>query len=400
MTQVAAISRYSRTELSDEGRDLLRERTCEKQAENRGYSFARAGSLWVPKRRKLECWGSGTAGAWATRNMGAPRDTPLTLPGAANIESWHEGGRGLTLGATLRRGGTAAPADMIITGGSRVQSLGLRITTSAGALGVATYAAYIDGGGSPIQTGPTAASVLLAPVGLTISMPSGTYSSDNVYEGVVESWANLTPKTRTLLSVGAVSAQPQVLWSAQNGRPAIHSAGGSTGYLIDSTSDWAAQVASGNDRAFTIFVVCKTDDAAPSGIRTMYGFGHGTNPDACWFLGIRNGTNVWKTQKIDDGAVSAQRELGALDTNYHVHRLVQHGTTVDHYIDGVLVYSGFAQDVGTTTLNVVALFALLRAGAATNALNGAICAEASYNTDLSPADLVAVEQYFRTGWAL
>ncbi len=329
---------------------------------------------------------------------------PLSLPGKQYLESWHYAGRGLTLGATLKRAGTAAPADMTITAGNRQQSIALLIkipTGGGGARGTATYEAYLTGGtGTPFQTGTTAASVVLTSIGLTIAMPSGTYSDDNTYSGVVESWANLTPKTRLLSSVGVVSAQPTLLWQAQNGKPTIHSAGGSTGYLQDLTSDWAASVASGTDSDFTAFLVCKTDSATPGGVLAWLSFCSSSDADPVWYVAAKNGTNDYRTGKIDDAGSAANADGGALNTSYHVLGIIQHGTTVDLYVDGTVVYSGNAQNVGITTLDIVCMFGLLRNGVFTNAMVGAIGESITYNAALSAGEFAAVNGYLRSAWSL
>jgi hypothetical protein len=286
----------------------------------------------------------------------------------------------------------------VITSGSRQQSIGLVIKTGAGTRGVATYAAYIDGGTTPFQTGTTASSVVLTAIGLTISMPAGTYSADNVYTGVVESWTNQTPKTRLLVAPGIDSAKPTLTWHAQNNLPTIHSAGGSTGYMHDSSSDWAAQVASGTDSDFSVFLMANTDAPTPVGIEAWLCFGHSVDPDPYWIFAARNSTNLHRTEKKDDGGSAATADGSALDSNYHVFSIIQHGTTVDFRKDGSAIYTGTAQDVGVTTLDCVALFAILRATAATNTMAGAIGELITYNAALSAPDALTVEQYMRTGW--
>lgn len=328
--------------------------------------------------------------------------SPLTLPGSAALESWHRSDQGLTIGPTLRRVGGGAPADVTISAGDREQSIGLVIKiTGAGGLGVATYAAYSDGGvGAPFQTGLMEASVVLTSIGLTLAMPPGAFNTSHSYEGVVESWANLTPKVRTLSSVGAVSAQPRIVPAAKNNRPTIHSSGGSTGFLQDVSSSWAADVGSGTDSDFSVFLMCKTDTAAPGSVQAFMSFGNSVNVDSLWEIGIRNGLNNYRSSKVDDGGAAAFSEGGSLDTLYHVLYLCQHGTTIDMRDNGSLVYSGSAQNVGLTTLDNVALFARLRAGAASNALSGEIGEVITYNTALSASDALTIEDYLRNGWGL
>jgi hypothetical protein len=166
------------------------------------------------------------------------------------------------------------------------------------------------------------------------------------------------------------------------------------------TGDWASQVVSGTDTDFDIFLVCKTDDAAPSAVRAFLNFGNSADSDSNWSIAIRNGTNNYRTTKTDDGGTSVNVDGGALDTSYHVLRITQHGTTVDLRDNGSAIFTGSSQDVGLTTVDNVCLFALLRGGASTNALLGSVAEMITYNAALSAGDGLVVEQYLRTAWAL
>lgn len=69
--------------------------------------------------------------------------------------------RGLTYGGTMLATGTAPPV-VGLTGSTTAMPKPIRITTTAGALGVATYALSLDGGATTAQSGATAASVPIA----------------------------------------------------------------------------------------------------------------------------------------------------------------------------------------------------------------------------------------------
>ncbi len=327
---------------------------------------------------------------------------PLTLPGSASLESWHRADRGLTLSATLKRSPVTAPADITITSGSREQSIGLVFKiTGTGGLGVSTYEAYLDGGVIPFQTGTTAASVLLVAVGLTLSLPALTYTVGDSYEGVVESWANLTPKSRLLSSVGLVSAKPTVLWRALNNNAVIRSPGGAGGFLENVGGDWASNLGSGTNKDFSVFLLCKTETAAPTSVRAWFAMGNTLDADTDWDIGIRNGTNNYVSTKVDDAGTGKTPNAGALDSNYHVVAVLARGATVDVRVDGATIMSGAAQNVGLSTFDTVCFFARHRGGVGgTNAMIGSIGEAVTYNIALTASDALTIENYLRAGWAL
>lgn len=330
--------------------------------------------------------------------LGGKRISLLTLPGGASLRAWHDVRRGMTIGAQLRGSGVGAPVGPSLTG-SLAQTIGLYVAiTSNGSLGSAGYAAYFDGGIMPFQTGviPGSGIVVLTQLGITATFGSGSYTTAHAYTGVCSQLTNQAPGTSTLAGPASDSSKPTVKWAAKAGRPTLVSPGGST-YIADATSTAAGDCASGVDKDFTLVFMGKTDDAAPSAVRALVSLNNNSDADPAWFLGLRNGTNVWRSQKIDDaGSASSPIDLGALDVNYHVHRLVQHGTTLDHYIDGALNYSGSSQNVGTATFNNYCWFALLRGGSSTNACSGEIGEAALYSVALTAPEYV--EDFMLSGW--
>jgi hypothetical protein len=381
-------------ELLPLGVDLVREQGRERRAKARTYSFARAGGLWMPKRRKLECWGAGFAGAWATRSAVAPRDTPLTLPGNASIESWHVADRGTTLATTLEAHGPATPPVLTISG-NLAQSLGLYFDVPVGGpRGTATYRAFFDGGVTPFQTGPTGASVPLGGLGITVAMSNSTFDTGHTWNGKLAQWANQTPQARTLIATVTDATKPAILWNARNNRPAIY-ADANYGELKDTTSNWAANVAGGNDADFTIFLVSKVYTTSGS-FRQLLSFTNSGDPDSCWGMGTSGATN-WAALKKDDAGTQVFALGAGIDTNWHVHEVVQNGTTVDWVIDGTPLFTGSAQNVGVTTLDIAAFFS----GVAFGGVSDAAIGEAlTYSTALSAVDRANIRTYLRTGWAI
>src|SRR5262245_55458691 len=79
--------------------------------------------------------------------------SPLSLPGAANLQSWHLSQRGVSLGSGLVPSGPGTPPVCSFTA-NVAQSVPFRQDVLVGGVrGVATYGLTIDGGLSYFQTG-------------------------------------------------------------------------------------------------------------------------------------------------------------------------------------------------------------------------------------------------------
>lgn len=323
--------------------------------------------------------------------------SPATLPGASQIESWHMSQRGVTMESMTLEGGTAH-ANAVTFSGNLNQSMAPYVDiVGAGSRGTATFDFYIDGGSTPYVSGlTTAASVSISGLGLAVQFPVGTYSADNTYTGLVNSWNNLTPKTRTLVSSGVGSQKP-TMEVGPNGRFVMHSIGSNSPRVRDITSDWATVLAGGSDTAFSIFMVCKTNQASPSG--TQYWFSIANQGSANQRFGItgRN-SGAYGLVKLDDVATNVTVEGGTLDTGYHVLTIIHHGTTVDMSEDGVSLFSGSSQNVGSCTFDIVELFALGTSGGASSQIEGSIGELITYH-GVHP-DPGAIEDYLAAGWGL
>lgn len=318
---------------------------------------------------------------------------PLLFPSAAFLESWHKADAGITLGTTLEAHGTTPPVFTI--SGNLSQPIGLYLDCPVGgARGTATYRASLDGGVSFFQSGTTAASVPLTLLGITIAMSSSTFNTDNTWNGKLASWTNQTPATRTLLGNVVDGQKPAILWQAKNNLPAIY-ANGSYGEMKDVTSNWAANVVSGNDSDFSIFVVAKIFTTSGS-FRQLISFNNSADPDSCWGMGTSGASN-WAAFKQDDSGASQFALHAGIDTNWHVHEIIHHGTTVDWMIDGTALFTGSAQNVGVTTLDSVFFFS---GGSFGGASDAAIGEALLYNAALSSTDRADPRAYLRNRWAI
>lgn len=334
------------------------------------------------------------------------RDSPLNLPGNADLESWHDAGRELTLAVQMLAAGSSPPNPVNLAG-NREQSLGLYVDIPVGGTrGTATYRAFIDGGppagsSTPYQTGTTAASVPLTGLGLDIEFPTGTYSDTNTYTAAIDSVGNLTPLTRTMVSSSTLSAKPRIKWQAKNGRPSIHLYGPGVEGIRDATSDWAANLAGGEDAPFTWFIVARADVNAIA--TALASIGHSSVATQTLFLGAET-DNDYRVRKTDDAATSIARDSTGTssDTDWHVFRLRHSGTVVELWRDSaqVTLASAGAQDVGDCTFDTVALLGQVTGGSFGRLWRGELGEEISYSAALSDSDCTAIETYLRSGWAI
>lgn len=101
------------------------------------------------------------------------------FPGALQVV---QSDLGITYGSVLSATGVTPPA-VGLSGSTLAAALPIRVTTSAGILGVSTYNLYHDSVGTALaQTGTTAASVPInALPGLSVTFPNSTYFGSDVY---------------------------------------------------------------------------------------------------------------------------------------------------------------------------------------------------------------------------
>jgi len=326
--------------------------------------------------------------------------TPLTLPGSADLQSWHDASLGLKLNAQLIGSGVTPPG---VTFDADVdQSLAFRMDcTGSGARGVATYGLTLDGGLSYFQTGTTAFNVAVPLLGRTLVMNTGIYTILDQWITPCKQMANQTPKTRTLFGNGTDTNKPRIIPTNINGYPSLLGVGGTSSAMTDTTSAWAADVASGNARTWSAFLVVKAPSAAPSSVNAFFSFGDNTDADPAFLLGVRNGTNLWRTNRINDAGTSSTRDAGALDTNWNQFTWQQDGNNTTLRKNGSVLINNLSLGSGQTTLSSVALFALMRAGAVTNVMAGNFTQMMTYSSAfMTGSTMLAIENWQRGRYAL
>lgn len=375
------------------------------RALRKAYDPARAGSLWVPKVDRIRCWGTGTAGGFASRNAGsAPRDTPLNIDGNANLQCWLDPSARLTLGTTLLALTTGTPAPSVCTisadtPGTLTTSINLVITVAAtGTRGTATFNYSIDGGltnynSTPIATG---ADVALPGIGLRVQFATGTYTAGvHSYQGLIEQIVEGTANAHTFVSPAAATSRCFVKSGAKNGKATITSDANGGNKNLKCTTSLAATLGAGSR---TIVGVFKTNVTAPVSTFAWLALNSSTDPDPYWKLAVNSvgaANDIGVFSVADNGVAATTRHGQALDLAYHLLSVVwDAGTnTITVYDNGVQIFTG-SQAVGTQTFDTV----FLLSDVGPHALNGEVGEVCMYNAALSTATRQTVEGYFRAVW--
>lgn len=233
----------------------------------RAYSYERAGNLWVPRGKRLECIGGGPCGSFAARGEAAGGYTPLNLPGFTSLRSWVTAQRtnSLSFNSAMQSSGTTPPSVTLSGTATGLYDPYVHIDTVGGSRGTANFKWSIDGGATFVETGKlTAATYALGTTGLTANFAAGTYNTDNAYVGKIVQWNDICGQgnhfENTLNSTGV--GQPKVSLTGLNGKPALYFKKTESSYLRRANSAFCTELAGGDDTNLTIFTVVQLVSAA------------------------------------------------------------------------------------------------------------------------------------------
>jgi hypothetical protein len=325
--------------------------------------------------------------------------TPLTLPQAAHLQSWHASSLGLTLGTALV---PTIGTDPAVNWDSDVAlNLAPRVDIPIGGVrGVATYGVTLDGGSSYIQTGFTATFVSVPLLAHTLIFNTGVFTAGNQYFCVAKTMANQTPKLRTLNGAATDSSKPRAIARYLNGFPCLRGVAGTSGAMLDNTSTWAADVASGTNRNFSVLAVMATGSAAPSSVQALWSFGNtgAIDPDPAFYLATRNGTNLYRGGRLNDAGTSSVRDAGAIDTTPHLFTFLINANNLTLQLSGAggttTLVSNLSLGSGATTLDAVAIGCLYLNSGQVNANLFSFVEMTSYDVTLGGTDLTENQAYY------
>lgn len=162
-------------------------------------------------------------------NSGSFASTPILIQNvfsASNVLQALQSDAGVVEGTTLRATGTSPPA--ITLSGTRTgppYPITVKCPTTGGARGTWIGKVYYDGGTTPEQTFTSAATVALTGkgTGLTLNIPTGTASTDNVWRSTIATWKDQSGRGKDF---GQPTASKQFLITVGlNGRPGFSSDG-------------------------------------------------------------------------------------------------------------------------------------------------------------------------------
>lgn len=389
-----------------------RERRAFNAPARKSYSFERAGSLWMPKGKRVERAQASPVGLGRGLGLvtGQPRagSSPASMLDANLLKVWLIADRGLALNATTAAtttGGGSPPTSVTISGNlSQSSGIVFKIDSVAGgtARGQATFSAYNDGGTTPVLTGiTTAADVnLTSTLGVHVQWPVGTYATTYVYTATLASWTDQFGG-HAFAGTGGVTSSPSAIWQGLNNRPIITCTGSNNTRL--SCTDSLASTWNGNDTPITVFMVMKANNATPGGSSPWLNLGNSTGATtARWDFGVTNSGNAYRSTKTDDAAASGIPTGGALDTNWHYSSWNQAGTTMVLRVDGsaVTLSGAGAQNVGVCTFNEVLLFARNTGGTPSNSIEGGLAEVLIYAGTLGATSVLEKETYLKSQWRL
>ncbi|UOF77315.1 hypothetical protein [Caudoviricetes sp.] len=361
----------------------------------KAYSWARAGSLWVPKR---ECANVRMALSPALAHLHSG-DSPLEWPGASNLEAWYHWRFDRTYNATLFPMGAGASHPTVQYTGTVGPSIGLKVECTTAGTGTTGKFRWSDNNGSTWNDNGGAGFTMAASValgnGILLVFGAGSYATDHAWVMTISSFRDQTGHGHHFTAAGA-DRQPIPFVTAYGTALRFNSitSDAAEDYLLDNSTSLATNIVGGSDHAFVAYVVFTLDSTTTaSGTGTILWFGNGTD-NRGYFIGHTDATN-WRTFKQGDtgGAVSVTG--GTPTTGIHIMQVVHTGTTVQILIDGTSVAGPTTQDTDTLTVTTVTMGSSFLSAAVGNPAKVSFLEMALYNDNLDAATRADLNGRFR-----
>lgn len=295
--------------------------------------------------------------------------SPLQVSG---LRAWIEAGNDMTGGpmSAVTSSGTSPP--VVTLSGTAVRACHLRIEVkTAGALGVSRFRWSINGGRSWVASDiPTAASVLLSPLGVTANFASGVYPNNAVYTADVHV-GQVNDKSGNGNHLVGVSTQfPPFSIAGINNKPA----------LAFSPVDFMRITGLNIPAPYSLYVVGRCTSQAS--LRAFLG-------KTASGSGMLFYTNTASTVAVSDGAVTRQVTVDATVTRCYI--IIVNGASSQIRVDGTATTVSLT-DVALTGLGVGA-DAVSGAG-----LDGPIAEVMIFNAALTTDECMALEARSRAKW--
>jgi hypothetical protein len=152
----------------------------------------------------------------------------------------------------------------------------------------------------------------------------------------------------------------------------------------------------GSDKPFTILSVCLCDAPTAAPQSSIWAIGSSASPNQFQSQVYQNSQNI--ANRRDDGGTIVTSGASYI-SGVNLNCLVFTGTTVSSYTNATANYSGSSQDVGVLTLDRFAIGATIR-NTNSHFFDGTIGEVIIYNTALSDANRISIQQYLGNKWGI
>lgn len=302
----------------------------------RAYSFQRAGSLWMPKGKRLELLGGGPCGSFAARGSASGGYSPLNLPGFTALRSWVTAQRfnTLTFNSSPQALGTTPPA--VTLTGTPTRLIDPRIEITTGGTRPSTVFRWAEDGGAGSWTSSVSADaggtgvVALGTTGLTAHFPAGTYNTNNVYVGKIVQANDISGQGNNYENTlsGDGTAQPKVSLAGLNGKPALYFKKTDSNFLRCANSAYVTELAGGEDTPMTAFTVAQIVSGATAA-HGIWSITNTTLSTSALVVGTPvSGSGQWVCVARGDTGSELDAFGGTQDLNPWIFEYVRFGTTV------------------------------------------------------------------------
>lgn len=296
----------------------------------------------------------------------------VTVESAPSLEpavAYMKRGENITLGGTMRATAGTSPPTLTLTGtlsfATGCPGLRVIISSTAGgtARGQALFDVSYDNGATWAHTGVTTAATYAldgAASGITLNFPVGTYNTDQLWQGTVQTWTSSEGDSHTFTNATAAQ-QPIYEVAGMDGEPCLLFGTGTNERLVSTNA--AVYNCLQNQSLFTLFYKVAFTVADATG--TVFGVGNSANggTNKRRFGQTNTGTGRHLHQFFDTAGTSGNLDDAANPGASTSSRVVEwftpaagSGGTITLLVDGAATgITGAAAATGTLTPNQAAI---------------------------------------------
>lgn len=299
--------------------------------------------------------------AAAARTAATARTTALRRIGPgwlptqqSGCKLWLRADTGVGFQSTLLATGTSPPVATV--SGTPVGTPAVRVEITTGGTLPSAVCRYSTDDGATYTSGVaiSSGSVVIGSSGYTVAFPAGTYTNDNVYQGVL---STLTDSSGNGFNASTSSAGVCPIYEslAFGGQPSMKFDG------VDDfmSANGAASFASGADTPMTVIVAGQKYTTGVTGHGLT--FGNSANANSQHLPWRYNGADTYQVARDDNAGTAVTVSGAAANVNQHALIWVFTGTRQSFYEDNrQQTGNAYSLDVGTVTFDRLTLGALGR----------------------------------------